>query len=107
MQELLTLNEAAKLLPNHPHSSALWRWGRKGLKAKNGETIRLPLLRSGGTLLVERAALLDFMRTLAEADQAHFQTPEVTLSPIAQVRSSALRDAAIASAEARLGRWGL
>ena len=69
---LLTLGEAAKLLPNRPHASALWRWCRRGLKSRGGRVVRLAHLRIGGRLYVRREDLEAFGRKLAEADVEGF-----------------------------------
>ena len=65
---LLTLTAAAKLLPHHPHPSAIWRWARRGLRARNGSIIRLEHVRLGGKIYTTEAALEAFGKALAEAD---------------------------------------
>jgi hypothetical protein len=65
---LLTLAAAAKLLPHRPHPSALWRWARRGLRARNGSVIRLEHVRLGGRIFVTADALATFGQRLAEAD---------------------------------------
>ena len=67
---LLTLAAAAKLLPDPPHPSALWRWARRGLRARDGSLIRLEHFRIGGRIYTTEAALEAFGRALAEADVA-------------------------------------
>jgi len=65
---LLTLAAAARLVPHRPHPSALWRWGRRGLRARNGTTVRLGLVRYGGRLYTTAEALEAFGRELARND---------------------------------------
>ena len=67
---LLTLAAAAKLLPHRPHPSALWRWARRGLRARNGSIVRLEHFRIGGRIYTTEAALEAFGRALAQADLA-------------------------------------
>lgn len=70
LAHLLTLAAAAKLLPNHPHPSALWRWSRRGLRARNGQVIHLQHVRLGGRVYTSEEWLSDFGRKLAENDTA-------------------------------------
>ena len=68
----ITLNEAAKLTPRRVHASTLWRWARKGCRARNGERIHLAHLRVGGRVMTTEAALEEFFRELAAADVEGF-----------------------------------
>ena len=70
---LLSLHEAAALLPHRPHVSALWRWARRGLLARGGVRIRLEHVRIGRRVLVTEAAILAFGEALARADVAEFE----------------------------------
>lgn len=78
LANLLTLAAAARLLPNKPHPSALWRWARRGLRARNGQIVFLQHTRLGGRVYVTEEALADFGRKLAEADVAANGSPEGT-----------------------------
>ncbi|MEE9296082.1 MAG: DUF1580 domain-containing protein [Phycisphaerae bacterium] len=69
----IDLNAAAKLLPNRPHISTLWRWCRKGV---NG--IRLDYWRAGRRILTTPEALERFCTRLAEADRAGESRPSDT-----------------------------
>jgi hypothetical protein len=67
-QKHLTLAQAAHLFADPPHPSALWRWCRKGLRARNGELVRLVHVRIGMKLYTTEEAIAEFGLALAEAD---------------------------------------
>jgi hypothetical protein len=73
---LLTLDEAAQLLPHRPHPSALWRWARRGLRARDGRVIRLAHVRIGGRIFVTLQAIREFGAALAAGDVAGFEAEE-------------------------------
>lgn len=81
--ERITLGQAARLLPGHPSPSSLWRWCRRGVKARNGERIRMRHVRVGGKLYIQANWLDEFSKRLAEADVEHFAMAddEVPLPP--------------------------
>ncbi len=87
--ELLTLPEAARLLPTRPHASALWRWSRLGLRARDGTRVRLKHLRLGGRIYTTHADLDAFGRALADADSVAFDeaVDAVRAAPIARSRT--------------------
>ena len=85
--DYLTLAAAAKLCPGKPHCSALWRWSRHGLRARNGERVRLKHIRVGGRIFTTRPWLNGFFAAVAEADVEHFDE-------VATPRTSASRPAA-------------
>lgn len=70
--ERITLAEAAKTVPGNPHTSAVWRWARKGVKARSGERIRLRHTRVGGRVFTTRAWIDEFGERLAQADAEYF-----------------------------------
>lgn len=72
----LNLTEAARAIPGRLHSSTLWRWCRKGVRARSGERVRLQHVRLGGRVLTTRDWLDDFGRQLALADTAYFEGRE-------------------------------
>jgi len=39
--DYLTVSEAARLIPGQPSPSTVWRWCQRGIRAPNGERIRL------------------------------------------------------------------
>lgn len=68
----LTLSEAARLAPGTPSSSALWRWCRKGLRAKDGSTVFLRHVRVGRQVYTAATWLHQFFEAVAAADQKYF-----------------------------------
>ena len=66
--ELLTLTEAAKVLPafdgKRLHPSTLWRWCFKG-----SQGVQLEYTRLGSRILTTQAALYRFMQARTEADR--------------------------------------
>lgn len=70
--ELITLAQAANLLPGKPHPSCVWRWARDGVKSRSGERVRLEHVRAGGRLFTSKAALETFLARVAEGDVQHF-----------------------------------
>ena len=63
---LLTLAEAARLLPGRPHFSKLIRWGQRGVGG-----VRLDLVKVGGRWHVSKQALERFIATVtATADSS-------------------------------------
>ena len=59
IEELLSLAEASRLLPNRPHVSTLWRWCRRGVKG-----VRLQTVIVGGRRYTTAAFLSDFVAQL-------------------------------------------
>ncbi|MFG0331700.1 MAG: DUF1580 domain-containing protein [Phycisphaerales bacterium] len=70
--ERISLAQAARLCPNRPSPSTIWRWARRGLKARNGRRIRLHHIRCGGRVYTTSEALDEFFQALAAADCDHF-----------------------------------
>ena len=86
--ELFLLTDAAKLLPNRPHASTLFRWHRRGVRGVRLETILL-----AGRRYTTRDALEQFIAaTTAAADGEPTPT-----------RTPRQRDRAIREAERDLG----
>ena len=81
-EQNLTLAQAARLAPNKPHVSTLWRWCRIGIKARNGHRITLEHWRYGGKIYTSPEAMKRFAKHLSEADAQHFNRdsdhPQVT-----------------------------
>ena len=69
-EQLITLTEAAKLLPRvngrKPAVCTLWRWCRKGLRGQF-----LAYVRVGRRICTTRQAMLRFFTDLAEIDERH------------------------------------
>ncbi len=68
----ITLTQAAKIAPGRPSTNCLWRWCRRGVKARDGQRVRLQHVRIGGKIFVTLAWLEAFGRHLAEADVKSF-----------------------------------
>ena len=90
-EDLLSLREAAHLLPHNPHISTLWRWCKKGCRGTHLEFLRL-----GGRIFVSREALVRFGQAMAASDSAPW------VPPVKIRRSPAERARAIAAASAKL-----
>jgi len=79
-KELITLT-ATKVAPGRPSTHCVWRWCRRGVKARSGERVFLEHLRMGGKLVTSERWVRDFGQRLAAADQAHFQQRGGALAP--------------------------
>lgn len=77
--EYLTLTEATKITPQRPTTNCLWRWCRRGVRARDGEKIRLQHVRIGGTIYTTAKWLEEFGRKLAEADAKYFDLCEAAI----------------------------
>lgn len=68
----LTLSQASRLVPGHPHATSIWRWCRKGILARNGQRVHLEHRRFGGRIFTSAQALERFSERLVDADREHF-----------------------------------
>lgn len=75
-QNLLTLAEAAQKTPGRVSAAAVWRWSRKGIKARSGTIVNLEHIRVGGKLYTSAEALDRFFRATAQADSGYFDAAE-------------------------------
>ncbi len=73
--DLISLTEAANLAPGRPSTNCIWRWARKGVRARSGERVRLKHVRAGSRLFTKTSWMLEFFQRLAEADARHFDEP--------------------------------
>ena len=108
-QKYITLKQAAEIAPGQPSGNCLWRWCRKGVVARNGQTVRLQHIRIGGKLFTTAAWVDEFGRLLAEADANYFKldtSPAVPL-PAAHARSDKQRQAAVERANRELKEMGV
>ncbi|MEK7795534.1 MAG: hypothetical protein AAB353_13440 [Candidatus Hydrogenedentota bacterium] len=99
--ELLRLSEAARHVPTRPNVATLWRWARKGVKARNGERIRLAHRRIGGVIYVEPSALDEFFSALTSADVQHFERRDEP-AKLPRERTDTQRAKAVEKARTRL-----
>lgn len=72
-EKLVTMTEAAKLLPRRPHTSTLWRWWRVGVRGCRLETVVC-----GGVRYTTREAMARFIRQLTEGNTAGHDEPTAT-----------------------------
>ena len=104
-QDYITLSQAAKCSPGRPSSNAIWRWCRKGIKARSGQRVRLGHIRVGGKIFTTIQNLESFFAAVAEADKDYFDCPATT--PRITVPTSKQRQRSIQRAEARLALAGI
>ena len=89
-EQMLTLTQAAKLLPGRPSVVTLWRWRSKGVKGRKLETVAI-----GGRTYTSREALERFARhDGGNAEAVAIRTPKQ-------------RERAIRQAEAELAKAGI
>jgi hypothetical protein len=69
-RDLLTIAEAARLLPGKPHPSTLWRWHTRGISG-----VRLRTVLCGGRRFVERSAINEFCAALTAAAEPQPSAP--------------------------------
>ena len=65
--EALTPGQAAQLVPGRPSAQAIWRWCRKGLKARTGKIIKLDHFRVGARIYTSQAGALEPLFHLIES----------------------------------------
>ncbi len=81
MSNYLTLAEAARLAPGRPSANAVWRWCRKGVKSRNGETIRLTHVRAGRQIFTTSDWMDEFFAVQARADLEGLRPDRLQLAP--------------------------
>ncbi|MCP4261787.1 MAG: DUF1580 domain-containing protein [Planctomycetes bacterium] len=79
----ISLSQATKLSPGRPHTSAIWRWCRKGLQSRSGEVIRLKHIRAGGRIYTTPNWLSQFFDAVTESDITQFKN----ITPIKYTRT--------------------
>jgi hypothetical protein len=70
VDDYISLSAAAKATPGRPSSATVWRWARRGIKARNGQTISLRHVRVGGRVYTKRSWLEKYFAAVAEADNS-------------------------------------
>jgi hypothetical protein len=70
-EKLRSFAEAAGRLPalragKSVNPSTVWRWTKRGVRARNGLRVRLECLKVGGTCCTSDEALLRFFRALSD-----------------------------------------
>lgn len=81
--EHITLTQVAKVAPGRPSTNCLWRWCRRGVKARDGQRVRLKHLRIGGKIFTTLGWLETFGRELAHADAKYFDLCEAAANAAA------------------------
>ena len=102
--DYLTLAEAANRSPGRPSSNAVWRWCRKGIKSRSGETVKLNHVRVGGKIYTRQGWLDEFFAATARADAEYFSRPDTKREP---KPIEARREKDIARAETELRAVGI
>jgi len=69
-EQLLTLSEAAALLPGRPSVATLWRWRTRGAHGRRLESVVL-----GGKVFTSREALQRFAEQRGGVDAPTVRTP--------------------------------
>ncbi len=104
--EYMTLTQVANSdrCPGRPSSASVWRWARRGIKARSGKQIHLQHIRAGGRVLVRPEWLDQFFKELAAADSEHFDRRETEPAP--KGRTTNQRHRAVAHAKKQLAASG-
>src|SRR5436309_595292 len=90
-EDMLTLSEATRLVPGHPHVSTLWRWVNRGIRGRKLETICV-----GGVRRTSKQALVRFFDGITAAASGE-----------PAILTSRQRDRAYREAKRELDRAGL
>lgn len=64
----LTTWEATKLLPRRVTASTILRWGRDGVRCRNGQYVFLRHIRIGGRVMTTKTWIQQFLNEQAEAN---------------------------------------
>ncbi len=108
----LSLAQAARIAPASPSPNTVWRWCRKGVKARTGQRVYLKHIRVGGKIFIEGPALERFFKALSDADAVYFAESDSASSTVSDTDASRTRTPSrrakdIASAESDLKAAGL
>lgn len=96
-EDVVSLNDAAKILPNRPHVSTMWRWYKRGVRG-----IRLETAVLGGKRYTSKEAIQRFVERTTEA---HDRGGAAPTKPINETMRQ--RRAAIEKAERELSAAGI
>lgn len=88
-EKLLTLSEAAALLPGHPSVATLWRWRTKGARGRRLESIAI-----GGKVYTSSEAIQRFAHQTGGVDAPTSRTSKQRERDIARAERE-LADAGI------------
>lgn len=70
LADLVTIAQAARLLPGRPHAKSVARWVWKGVAAPDGRRVRLRFVRAGRRVLTCEAWILEFLAAQTPPDGA-------------------------------------
>ena len=71
-QEPITLTQATKIAPGRPSTNCMWRWCRRGIRARSGRQVKLEHMRVGGKIFTTARWVREFGQRLAAADAEYF-----------------------------------
>lgn len=106
----LSCSQAARQCPIKLDPSAVWRWMRQGVVARDGERVYLRHCRVGRRVFTRPEWLERFWEELAEADRAAFASEaeaQPRRSKPATGRDDEARQAAVQRAETQLREAGI
>ena len=105
-EELLTLVEAAKVVPKvdgrRVHVNTLWRWCRKGLRG-----VRLEHLHIGSRIVTSEEAIRRFLTALTEAEEPIRRRMPLDLPVLRKPRTEKQKQRDIARAERECAAMGI
>lgn len=107
--DYITLTDAAKLAPGRPSTNCIWRWCRRGVRARGGHRVRLQHVRMGGRIYTRAAWIDAFGQALAAADAEYFSIDAGVAASRARMTRPAnprVREADIRRAESALKAAG-
>jgi hypothetical protein len=96
-EAIVSLAEAAKIIPTRPDVSTLWRWYRRGVRG-----IRLETVIIGGKRYTSRESIQRFIERTTEA---HDKGAAAPAKPFARTRRN--RNAAVTEAKKKLQAPGI
>jgi hypothetical protein len=64
-RQILTLAQAAQLIPHRPNAHTLWRWSKKGLRG-----VKLTTFKAGRSRCTTAALLLEFLHASGMPDDS-------------------------------------
>ena len=87
IEELMSISEASRLLPNNPGAETIWCWRTKGIRG-----VRLETALVGGRRYVTRKAIEEFIQRLTEAAEQRStdQRQERSQATIVNLKSAGL-----------------
>lgn len=115
LEEVISLSHATRRLPKPRgkavHPSTLWRWALSGLKAPDGQTVQLEVMKMGGQTCTSVEALRRFFDRLNAGrqiphDRESFSSPMGTATVVSPSSSRRNRDIQIRKAERELRMSG-